>query len=291
MKKELLAVFIVVMLVSGVTACAGNASEKDEKAKFEAINDAVGQSESAPDYYKTDDGFTFQDTDGGVALFMYEGEEESVVVPETYQGKDVVELGMACFSMYTNGSSTLKNVSLPDCLNVIGESAFGSCPNLTSVNIPERVTEIGYQAFANCTSLESITIPGSVTVIGNNAFIYCENLTSVEIGDGVTEIGEKAFKDCKSLEQVAIPGSVTKVGRWAFDECTNLKSVTIGDGVTQMDDYVFGDCTNLTRVTLPDSVTVLGRAFHGCDDIVVTYKGVIYTDDNIDDLYKRFEAE
>lgn len=29
-------------------------------------------------------------------------------------------------------------------------------------------------------------------------------------------------------------------------------------------------------MALPDSVTVLGKAFHNCDQIVVTYKGISY---------------
>lgn len=294
MKKKLSVIFMTTVFVLGITACAGHtgntsASNAAEKAKFEAINDAVGM----PDSYseETDDGFVFEDIEGGVALFSYDGEEADVVVPEKFEGKSVVELGMSCFSMYMREDSILTSVTLPDSVTVIGESAFGSCYNLTSVNIPNHVTIISHQAFANCTNLESIVIPGSVSTIGDWAFIYCENLKSVDIGDGVTEIGEKAFQHCTSLEQVTIPGSVATVGRWAFDECENLSDVTIEDGVSELADYVFGDCKKLTSVALPDSVTVLGKAFHNCDNIVVTYKGATYTDDNMDDLYGLFEGE
>lgn len=291
MKKKLLVVVVAVMAVSGVTACGGSAPETDEKAKFEAVNEAVGQAESGSDYYRTEDGFLFQDAEGGAALFRYDGEEENVVVPETYEGKSVVALGESCFSMNMHGESELKSVTLPESVTVIGINAFGACHGLTSVNIPEHVTEIRYQAFADCTSLEGITIPGSVTEIGDNAFIYCESLTGVVIEDGVMAIGEKAFQHCINVESITIPGSVASVGRWAFDGCENLTNVTIEDGVTQIADYAFGECKKLTGVALPDSVTALGKAFQNCDQIAVTYKGITYTDDTMDDLYELFDEE
>lgn len=132
MKKKLLAVVVAVMAASGVTACGGSASETDEKEKFEAVNEAVGHSESGSDYYRTEDGFLFQDAEGGVALFRYEGKEENVVVPETYEGKSVVALGESCFSMDMHNESGLISVTLPDSVTVIGTNAFGACRGLTA---------------------------------------------------------------------------------------------------------------------------------------------------------------
>ena len=49
----------------------------------------------------------------------------------------------------------------------------------TEVTIPDGVTSIGNSAFWDCKSLTSITIPDSVTEIGKGAFLGCKNLTSI----------------------------------------------------------------------------------------------------------------
>ncbi|NBI88924.1 leucine-rich repeat domain-containing protein, partial [Lachnospiraceae bacterium] len=48
--------------------------------------------------------------------------------------------------------------------------AFENCSSLENITIPNTVTSIGDSAFYNCTSLANVTIPDSVTNIGRNAF-------------------------------------------------------------------------------------------------------------------------
>ena len=43
----------------------------------------------------------------------------------------------------------------------IGDSAFMSCPELTSIEIPDSVTNIDDYAFYNCSGLTSITFNGT----------------------------------------------------------------------------------------------------------------------------------
>ena len=54
------------------------------------------------------------------------------------------------------------------------------------VTIPDGVTSIGDSAFQNCTGLTSITIPKSITSIGNNVFDGCTALTEVLLEGGST---------------------------------------------------------------------------------------------------------
>ena len=89
--------------------------------------------------------------------------------------------------------------TIPQRIEIIGDSAFYVCSGLTSIAIPDGVTEIGDYAFYNCSGLTSIAIPGSVTRIGDSAFSYCGGLTSVAIPGSVTEIGEDAFSKCDQL--------------------------------------------------------------------------------------------
>ncbi|MGM9554591.1 MAG: leucine-rich repeat domain-containing protein [Faecousia sp.] len=166
---------------------------------------------------------------------------------------------------FSNCSSSLTSVTIPDSMTEISEGAFWSCGSLTSATIPDSVTKIGDNAFCGCTALKNVTIPGSVTSIGCNAFDGCTGLTSVTISEGVASIGCNAFEYCSSLKSVTIPGSVTSIGCNAFGYCTGLTSVTISEGVASIGDGAFYDCSRLTGVTIPGSVTSVGeQAFYSC---------------------------
>lgn len=63
----------------------------------------------------------------------------------------------------------LKEISLPETLVEIGDSAFKNCQNMKDVTIPHGCARIGAEAFSGCVSMKSITIPASVRFIGAHA--------------------------------------------------------------------------------------------------------------------------
>ncbi len=145
----------------------------------------------------------------------------SVVIPDTYNGLPVKE---------------------------IGNEAFDDCDSLTSIEIPNSVTTIGNSAFSVCTSLTSIEIPNSVTTIGNEAFYWCTSLTSIEIPNSVTTIGHSAFFNCYSLTSIGIPNSVTTIGSYVFYSCDSLTSIEIPNSVTTIGGREFSYCDSLTDI-------------------------------------------
>ena len=104
--------------------------------------------------------------------------------------------------LYSDETTEITNLIIPNSVTSIGSYAFYNCSSLTSVTIPNSVTSIGYATFAYCSSLTSVNIPNSVTSIGDRAFYKCSGLTSVNIGNGVKSIGEEAFADCAELTDV-----------------------------------------------------------------------------------------
>lgn len=74
----------------------------------------------------------------------------------------------------------LQNVILPKYLEVIEESVFDGCPNLSFVEIPERVKEIRLRAFAS-SGLRSVCFKGTPKTIAFNAFANCTNIKHIYV--------------------------------------------------------------------------------------------------------------
>lgn len=164
--------------------------------------------------------------------------------------------------------SAMTSALIGDCVDSIGDTAFGGCESLTGITIPNSVTSIGSSSFNFCNSFTSIDIPNSVTSIGNAAFASCHNLTSVTIGNGLTSISDAAFMLCYSLASINIPNSVTSIGTYAFYEDSGLTSINIPDSVTSIGQGAFQYCSGLTSVTIGSGITSIGSvAFEHCSGL------------------------
>ena len=215
------------------------------------------------------------DEKGDLKITYTDGRTETVDAPntETFQYQKIA--GKEEYRVIGLGTVSDLDIVIPATyrgltVTEIGQYAFRDSTYITSVVIPDSVTSIGYQAFRDCSSLTSVEIPDRVTSIGDGAFFDCVSLTSLEIGNGVTTIGDGAFYDCDSLTSVVIGDSVTTIGSSAFSDCDSLTSVVIGDSVTTIGGEAFAGCTSLTSVVIPNSVTTIGSyAFYDCDSLTI----------------------
>ena len=151
------------------------------------------------------------------------------------------------------GCSSLKSLTLPERVSVIGEYAFYDCRSLSDINIPSEVTSIGESAFYNC-ALTDVSIPKGITEIMSWSF-YGNDFSAIEIPEGTTTIGEHAFSYCPKLKSVNLPQSLTHIKEDAFSYCYALSSITIPENVTSIGSSAF---TNLKSVTL-NSPTILSE--------------------------------
>jgi hypothetical protein len=149
------------------------------------------------------------------------------------------------------GCTRLTNISIPDSVTSIGETAFANCTSLTSVRIPNSIASIGGGAFRWCTNLTNITIPNSVITIAVVAFNGCDNLTSVTIPESVITIGDWAFSGCSSLTSVTIPKSVTSIGRGAFELSANLTTMSFEGNAPNLCDGIFVGSPQVSVYYLP----------------------------------------
>lgn len=141
------------------------------------------------------------------------------------------------------------------------------------VTIPESVTSIGDSAFAGCTELTSVIVPDSVTSIGTRAFYNCVNLVNVAIGKGVTNIGSGAFSGCSGVRRVIASQYVCNVERHSLysifpNAYSSITNIVIAGNVTGMAQGAFTYCSSLTTLTIPNSVTNVGNvAFYYCGNL------------------------
>ena len=181
--------------------------------------------------------------------------------------------------LYSDESTEIINLVIPDGVSSIGDFTFRNCTSLNSVIIPNSVTSIGECAFDVCSSLTSVNISDGVTRINHSAFFGCGNLTSITIPEGVTSIGGNAFDCCGALSIINIPNSVTSIGDEAFKGTAWYNNqpdglvyagkvaykykgtmpsnthITIEEGTLGIGAYAFYQCSGLTSVTIPEGVT------------------------------------
>ena len=197
-------------------------------------------------------------------------------------GSKLETLGDSVFA-----GSGLTKVTLPSCLQEIGNGAYAGCESLSEAILPEGLVTIGAGAFQDCNAIKTLGLPSTLEGIKVDAFSGCFNiqrlelntscdisaipyqnsLTTVVIGDSVTFIPNGAFSDCVNLSNVTIGKSVEVIGPSSFRNCTALKSVTIPSSVLEIDMGAFS-FAGLSSVVIPDSVTELGSsAFAYCSNL------------------------
>ncbi len=201
------------------------------------------------------------------------------------QPNGIVYLNHICLG-YKNTKPT-GNITIPEGITVMADSAFYSCTGITSVSLPNSLVGISDSAFYGCTGLTSVTIPDNVTTIGSYAFNRCTKLANVNLGSGVNVIGTNAFSNCTALTTIEIPESVTTIGTCAFQNCTNLENIKIpvnasytttsfqntawynsqSDGLLYLDNVLIGykNTKPTGNITISEgTVAIASSAFAGC---------------------------
>jgi hypothetical protein len=187
-----------------------------------------------------------------------------------------------------NDKSTLKYVTIGNCVTSIAGNAFINCAHLNSIKVVPGNKK--YDSRDNCNAIietqtntlikgcNKTIIPDSVTIIGATAFRGCSGLTNIEIHDSVTSMEEGAFYKCSGLTNIVIPDSVISIGEFVFSGCSGLSSIKVDTDNTRYDSC--GNCnavietkTNTlivgcNKTVIPNRVTTIGSgAFFCCSGL------------------------
>ena len=168
-----------------------------------------------------------------------------VTIPESVRA-----IGQSAF--YDN--QYLKSVTLNNSMETINQSLFNYCKNLAVVHGGKNVKIVDQYAFYECDSLRSISDITPVT-INRNAFYNCRKLESLNFSR-IKSIGYESFYCCFGLKEADLTTLTSIYGR-SFVACTGLKKVTFGNDITTIKSDAFNSCDALEEVVLGSSINSL----------------------------------
>lgn len=212
--------------------------------------------------------------------------QASITVPAS------VELYGTTYPVKKIGNNSMRNnnnltsLTLPEGLEIIGNSCLAQCESLPSLVLPSTVRSIEDWAFYGNYALASINIPDGVPAITEHTFQQCKALTAVQLPASVTSLKVCAFQDCDKLASINLENireiiawslygtaitsatvtDVPSIGGEAFRHCPNLTTVALNN-VGVIDGWAFEGNTNLTSVTLSGTSVINQGAFSGCSGL------------------------
>ncbi len=218
-------------------------------------------------------------SDGTARLTEYTVPGEELVLPAELDGIPVREIGDYALAF----DSALKNVTVPEGVEVIGSFAFSFCAGLETATLPASLRRIGEGAFQGCVNLRRAEIPGGETALEEGAFLNCPELTLRLTEGSPTEAyaREKGipFEILTPERTVKLSGQTS--GSFRYDlmsddtarltgytgsaERVVIPSTIGGYPVTEIGRSAFYNCDTLRNVTIPESVESIGNfAFAWC---------------------------
>ncbi len=203
-------------------------------------------------------GLIYSEKNNGYAVAGYEGESSEVVIPETYNGKPVIEIASKAFV-----STNIVEITLPKSITAMGIGAFEGCTQINKVTFNGTIDQWVMIRFGN---EEANPISFSKNLIINGQKVTEVTLTTA------TSIENFAFFDYSPLLRLSTGNLVSKIGVSAFEGCSLLANLTLGSGVQSFEYRSFGTCSALSEVNFPNSVTTIAEeSFRDCANLKTVY--------------------
>jgi hypothetical protein len=167
--------------------------------------------------------FTFQGE--MVTITKYIGDSAQVCVPAKIQGATVTVIDRDAFWK----CQSVKEIELPDTIQVIGHNSFNETNNLTQINIPKSVIEFRGKFSFGSPKLKKLMIPAGVRLIQGNLTAWCRELEEIEVdpaNPNYTSVGGVLYdKELKTLinipaglkdKTLKVPNTVRKIRSYAM---------------------------------------------------------------------------
>lgn len=183
--------------------------------------------------------FYFGELSNGLCLKNYLGSEENVIIPDEF-----TSIGSRAFV----GCESVKTVTIPASVRVIGSQAFSKLQSLERVFFSEGLEIIESQAFFECANLKEANLPQSLQMIDFAAFCKCEKLEKMAFGKNLKMLSPNIIYRCDSIQSLVIPEHIQKIDD--INGMAGLTSLYIESDLKKNKIINFIDCANLTEVRL-----------------------------------------
>lgn len=214
-KKQFWAAILTAATVFSLTGC----STGSDKTSY--TEGTMGVVETVAEYSSNTDYLYVKNEDGTIAVSGYVGSDAVISVPDNIDGMTVTAIEDHAFE----ANWDLTDVTLPEGITYIGESAFMDCGKLESINIPSTTVTIRRAAFASCSALDNVTIPESVAQIMEEAFSGCGSLKNLII-ESKSVIYESWGLDSEVMSDLVITcPSGSKISDWANENGFNTEAL------------------------------------------------------------------
>lgn len=181
MRKKLLSVFLALVCLFLLTACATPPPTDDEGDTGNTGGD------NAPYVVKsgTVEGCTIAWAIYSNGLFKLTGEGELAEIQSAVEGNDDRD--------WAEYIDDITSVEVGEGITGLSPYTFRGCARLIDVILPRSLTALPSAVFENCTSLRTVRGGTCVEAIGDNAFANCQVLMSVSVAPVLREIEIGAF--------------------------------------------------------------------------------------------------
>lgn len=256
--------------------------------------------------------FQFKIKENKMTLVKYTGQEEKVVIPDEFEGKPVKIIGKEAFS---ESSYTLREVILPQEVELLEVRAFERCTMLRDITLPSTLIEIKKSAFSDCTSLEEIIFPASLKKVGSFAFSHCVMLKKVVLEGTWVQIIQNTFDECEELvltsipllEQLSLETQVKVLGNFAKQASSsseavqkeitdfwkrkiNLKNEIFSEGTVALVTFLLENSEKLTLKQVNDRLEdSVEREKTEITAVLLEYKNKHYTREEQESYYENKE--
>lgn len=140
-------------------------------------------------------------------------------------------------------NETLTHIDFGDNIEIIGESAFRNCENLSLPKFSQNLKYIyNYAFYGNQEMKGQLNFPSTFKYIGDYAFCSCTGICGdLLFPDQMENIGEYAFSGCTGLDgRLTFPTTqILYIKGYAFNACRNFT----GDLVLPSNVYLYGGYT------------------------------------------------
>lgn len=242
MKNRLVGALVVGMVLCSMVGCGSKDKvepvSSGATARVESTKGTTGAQETVnkgtddkQDKEASEDDFEYMDSDeaDGICIKKYLGKSKKLVIPETIDGKTVVELDLS----YMDTNPDVEEIVIPDTVVSIGRSCFFGWEKLKSVVIGDGVKEIPEYCFTNDAALESVVIGDGVEVLGQECFLNC-GAFDITLGKNVKVLEYASF--CGYNRDIELPEGLEEIGALVF----GTVDITIPESVTHIAEGAFG---------------------------------------------------